>query len=475
MNNPVNNNKENNFNPKNFVDNFSNYINDIKTNKLSFLNNGKNNRIITIISFIIFVILFSIVLYYDPYKIKDTNYLYFFIIFIIVVSCILILLITFFSFVSYDETIGQYIDKDKQIISLFNVIFYPFIILFSFIFVIVVVFLLYKYNFDVSLYFPNMSSYYSITYIIWFLLISLLLFFLFKSNSSELKNYYKNYVENFLNNTNNQSVFINIIVFIKNMFLVSYYSFKNLFNDKNSKENKKYLTYLIIIVFVYLFYFFINTFINSYLIYNTNAKYLLRDKYIINKQSVLASYQTLNDIKTNDTTVNNFNYQYSISFWFFVGSNSPETNISYNKFVPILDYGYKPCVMYNVKEGTMRVVVKQKNIDLVSENKNNTNNDIDKTIYSDSNVKMQTWNNVIINYIGGTMDIFLNGDLVSSTPNVVNYMNYDNLTVGSDDGIRGKIKDVIYFQKPLNGTFIYYLYNLQKNTFDFTSFKIKED
>ena len=88
---------------------------------------------------------------------------------------------------------------------------------------------------------------------------------------------------------------------------------------------------------------------------------------------------------------------------------------------------------------------------------------------------MQTWNNVIINYIGGTMDIFLNGDLVSSTPNVVNYMKYDNLIVGSDDGIRGKIKDVIYFQKPLNGTFIYYLYNLQKNTFDFTSFKIKED
>ena len=58
---------------------------------------------------------------------------------------------------------------------------------------------------------------------------------------------------------------------------------------------------------------------------------------------------------------------------------------------------------------------------------------------------LQKWNNIIINYTGGTMDVFLNGDLVSSTKNIIPYSTLDNLTIGEDNGIKGGICNVIYF------------------------------
>jgi hypothetical protein len=61
-----------------------------------------------------------------------------------------------------------------------------------------------------------------------------------------------------------------------------------------------------------------------------------------------------------------------------------------------------------------------------------------------------------------TLDIFLNGELVKSDKNVVPYYNYDNLTIGEDGGIKGGICNVVYFNKPLTSSNIYYLYNMVK-------------
>jgi hypothetical protein len=75
---------------------------------------------------------------------------------------------------------------------------------------------------------------------------------------------------------------------------------------------------------------------------------------------------------------------------------------------------------------------------------------------------LQKWNQLVINYNGGTLDIFLNGQLVKSSLEVVPYYSLDNLTIGENDGIKGGICNVIYFNKALSSNNIYYIYNTVK-------------
>jgi hypothetical protein len=70
---------------------------------------------------------------------------------------------------------------------------------------------------------------------------------------------------------------------------------------------------------------------------------------------------------------------------------------------------------------------------------------------------------MIINYNGGVLDIFLNGQLVKSVSGIVPYYTLDNLTIGEDSGVSGGICNVVYFKKTLTSTNIYYLYNMVKN------------
>ena len=75
---------------------------------------------------------------------------------------------------------------------------------------------------------------------------------------------------------------------------------------------------------------------------------------------------------------------------------------------------------------------------------------------------LQKWNNIILNYNKGFLDVFLNGDLVKTDIGVPHYK-VENLTIGKQGGIEGGIGTVIYFRRALNYSHIYYLYHLCKN------------
>ena len=60
--------------------------------------------------------------------------------------------------------------------------------------------------------------------------------------------------------------------------------------------------------------------------------------------------------------------------------------------------------------------------------------------------KYQTWNSIIINYQGGTLDIVINKTLISSTPNITPLKNNNNAVIGDINGINGGIKNVSYFK-----------------------------
>jgi hypothetical protein len=186
-------------------------------------------------------------------------------------------------------------------------------------------------------------------------------------------------------------------------------------------------------------------------------------KQIVNKpvytdsQYSLGTYEQLNGS-------DNLNYQYAISFWVFIDAMPPNTSASYSKFTSLLNFGNKPNVLYNGKTNTLMITMNQKDLKGTTNNKlTDFDENNNRIIYKDNNVLLQKWNNIIINYNGGILDIFLNGELVKSDIGVVPYYTIDNLTIGEDGGIKGGMCNVIYFSKALNSSNIYYLYNMVKN------------
>ena len=82
-----------------------------------------------------------------------------------------------------------------------------------------------------------------------------------------------------------------------------------------------------------------------------------------------------------------------------------------------------------------------------------------RIIYVNNNFLLQKWNNIVINYNGGTLDVFINGELVKSSNEVIPYMKIDTLTTGTDNGINGGICNVIYFKTPISLVNIHHIYN----------------
>jgi hypothetical protein len=171
----------------------------------------------------------------------------------------------------------------------------------------------------------------------------------------------------------------------------------------------------------------------------------------------LASYEQLNG---NDK----IDYQYAVSFWVFIDSFGPNTSSSHNQYTSLLNFGGKPNILYKGDANTLMITMDQKELSEKSKNKllefdDNGN----RIIYKNKNMLLQKWNNIIVNFNGGTLDVFLNGDLVKSSIEVIPYVNLDMLTIGSDGGVNAGICNVAYFKQPLTMTNIYYIYNNVKN------------
>ena len=171
----------------------------------------------------------------------------------------------------------------------------------------------------------------------------------------------------------------------------------------------------------------------------------------------LGNYQELNGSEQ-------FDYQYAISCWVYIEAVGPNTNASYNKFTSLLNFGDKPNILYNGKTHTLMITMQQKNLKEVTKNKLiDFDENGNRIIYIDKNFLLQKWNNIIINYNGGTLDIFLNGTLVKSSIEVVPYYTFDKLTIGENDGIKGGICNVVYFRRALTSQNVFFLYNTVKD------------
>ena len=139
-----------------------------------------------------------------------------------------------------------------------------------------------------------------------------------------------------------------------------------------------------------------------------------------NDDGKMMRYQNLSDVYFDGM----YNYNYCISFWVFLHANSNS-----NKYKSILNYSNKPNILYNFNDGKGILRIKMN----------------DKKIMDYKKMKLQKWNNIVINYINGTLDVFLNGKLIGTYDGVIPYMSSDIVSIGDDNGLSGGICNLVYF------------------------------
>ena len=212
---------------------------------------------------------------------------------------------------------------------------------------------------------------------------------------------------------------------------------------------------LMVAIALFIVYFYAPSLFN--LVSTQGGKQLVNNPVYTDTLYNLGTYQDLNGS-------DDFNYQYAISCWIYIDSAGPNMNANYNKYTSLLNFGNKPNILYNGKKHSLMITMQQNNLQDVTKNKMTDFDDNgNRIIYVNENILLQKWNNLIVNYNGGTLDIFLNGELVKSSIEVVPYYTYENLTIGENNGIKGGICNVVYFRRALTSQNMYYIYNTLKD------------
>ncbi len=250
------------------------------------------------------------------------------------------------------------------------------------------------------------------------------------------------------------AMIINTLFYIPCLFTGIFDSIGNLATGDTSGSSTGSIIMLIVTILLMITYFKTPSLINK--INLQGGKPLVNKPVYTDSQYALGTYQELNGS-------DKFDYQYAISFWVFLDAAGPNTNASYSKYTSLLNFGDKPNVLYNGKNNTLLVTMQQKDLNQSANKLIDFDENGNRILYKNENMLLQKWNNIIINYNGGVLDIFLNGELVKSDIGVVPYYTLDSLTIGEEDGIKGGICNVVYFTHALTTSNIYYLYNMVKN------------
>ena len=216
--------------------------------------------------------------------------------------------------------------------------------------------------------------------------------------------------------------------------------------------NRTDVLLLIIVVVLYILYF---NFTKIYTKYSSQGgEILLKEALNTDTKKLLSSYDLLVE---PDSNVHSYNY--GLSCWLFIdGSNTND------KFYSLLDYGGKPNVQYRGIDNTFIITIDNQMVNgNPIKNKENLDEFGNIIIYKNTDMLLQKWNNVVINYKSGILDIFINGELIQSFKGYIPYMKKDNITSGDKNGIHGGICNVVYFDKSLNLVQIQNVYNSVKD------------
>ena len=144
-----------------------------------------------------------------------------------------------------------------------------------------------------------------------------------------------------------------------------------------------------------------------------------------------------------DYSTSRFSYSYALSGWFYINPQPPSTSIAYAKYTNILNYGKKINIEFNGKLNSIRVMAAK------PADKGDEKN-MSMEVFKTSDIMYQKWNNFVINYDDGMVDVFMNGVLVATATGIMPFMSFDDIVVGSNNGIMGGICNVNYYKKTLS-------------------------
>ena len=259
-------------------------------------------------------------------------------------------------------------------------------------------------------------------------------------------------------------------------------------SSKSSLKITPSRTDIILLILILLLYVIYYSFPYMYTLFSSQGgQLLLKEPVYTDKEMVLATYTSLNplvnttkssfklfnydlslsDPSNNATQVITHSYNYALSCWIFIDANSTANNQS-DAFHSLINYGGKPNVQYRGSDNQMIITIEKTDVSgnptLYEGKKYDLDDNGNFIIYRNTNVLLQKWNNIVINYNSGILDIFMNGKLQQSfNGGSIPYMSLDNITIGEKNGLHGGICNVVYFSDALNIKQVYYLYTSVKD------------
>lgn len=160
------------------------------------------------------------------------------------------------------------------------------------------------------------------------------------------------------------------------------------------------------------------------------------------KHFKLTYFYPSDNVETDNKT---FRYKFGLSTWIWINPQPKATSTEYSKYSNLINFGE----IIKIQFFENKIFIKAQ----IACDKCGINNEdyTEKTIYIQKEILYQRWNNYIINYEGGTLDIFFNGVLISSSSNIVPYiLTNKSVIAGAENGIEGAIKKTHYYNKILS-------------------------
>jgi hypothetical protein len=118
-------------------------------------------------------------------------------------------------------------------------------------------------------------------------------------------------------------------------------------------------------------------------------------------------------------------YEYTLSYWIYMDAVPPEYNTLSAYRANIASSGYNIETSYDSSKQKLFIVTKDP-----------IRNTMEVDVYP------QRWNHVVLVSTAGTLDVYLNGEVVGTTHSISPMEKY--LLVGEPEGIKGKICNVVY-------------------------------